>query len=156
VAIPADPGDLTVVATAPGRQEFRATVRISEGQQQSVDVPPLAPAGPVAPAVPPRETAERSSPLRPLGVAVGAAGIVALGVGTYFGLHAISKWNDANAVCPASACPDPGGVSLAHDAKSAALAADITLAAGAVALVAGVVLYVLGAPAPSTVGVLTF
>lgn len=155
--LPVDPGDVAIVATAPSRQTFRTTVHLGEGQQRTVPVPPLAPvAASVAPAptenVPeppeaPRPFAPRPSALRPVGVGIGAVGLVALGVGTYFGLRAISQWNDANALCPATTCSDPNGVSLAHDAHGAAVAADIALAAGAALVVTGVVLYVLGAPA---------
>jgi hypothetical protein len=159
VALPVDPGDVTIAASAPSHQPFRETVHVSEGQQQNVELPLLAPAtatpdaGAPAPAhASPTLPPAHASALRPTGIAVGAAGVVALGVGTYFGLHAIAKWNDANAICPGSSCPDPRGVSLAHEAHDSALAADVTLAAGAVAVVAGVILYVLGAPTRTTVG----
>jgi hypothetical protein len=68
-------------------------------------------------------------------------------VGAYFGVRAITKWNDANTACPGTTCADPGGVTLVNDAKDAARVADVTIAAGAVAVVAGVVMYLLGAPA---------
>jgi hypothetical protein len=152
VALPVDPGDVVVVATAPGHGEYRTTVHLAEGQQQGVEVPPLPPLAPVA-AVPPtavppplQAPPERGSALRPVGIAVGATGLAALGVGAYFGVRAISKWNDANAVCPGSTCVDPTGVSLAGDAKDAARVADVTLVAGAAAAIAGLVLYVVGAP----------
>jgi hypothetical protein len=148
VALPTDPGDVVVVATAPGRQEYRATVHVGEGQQLNVELLPLAVAGPGPDAAIPSASAggARASVLRPVGVGVGLLGVAALGVGTYFGVQAIGKWNDANAVCPGSTCSEPSGVSLASDARSAARVADVTLAAGAVAVVAGVVLYVVGAP----------
>jgi hypothetical protein len=147
IALPVDPGDVVVVATAPGRSEYRTTVRVVEGQQQTVDVAPLAPTATpaIAPPAPARPLPPRhASLLRPLGIGVGAVGVAALGVGTYFGARAISKWNASNAVCPGTTCPDASGVSLAGDAKDSAHVADATLAAGAAMVVAGIVLFVIG------------
>lgn len=89
---------------------------------------------------------ERGSLLRPAGIGVGLLGLAAIGVGTYFGVRAIGKWNDSNAACPGTTCSDPDGVTLANDAKSAARIADVTLGAGVVAVAAGVVMYLVGAP----------
>jgi hypothetical protein len=146
VALPVDPGDVVVAATAPGRSESRTTVHVAEGQQQNVELPPLAPVLPAA--SPPRAPAivHQSSALRPVGVGLGLVGLVSLGVGTYFGAHAISKWNASNTACPGTTCTGGDGVSLANDAKSSARAADVTLGAGLVAVAAGVVLYLVGAP----------
>jgi hypothetical protein len=147
VAIPVDPGDVVVVATAPGRLEYRVTVHVAEGQQQNVDLLPLVAVGPApAPAPPPVPPAAHASILRPVGIGVGLLGLAAVGVGTYFGVHAIGQWNDSNSVCPGTTCSNPSGVTLASDAQNAARAADVTLAAGGVAVVAGVVLYLVGAP----------
>ncbi|MGD0527784.1 MAG: hypothetical protein ABSE49_21805 [Polyangiaceae bacterium] len=154
VALPVDPGDVAVVASAPGRQESRVTVHVGEGEQTNVDLLPL-PLAPatlrlLAPALPPAPS--HGSLLRPLGIGLGLAGLASLGVGAYFGARAISKWNDSNVACPGTSCTNPSGVTLANDAKSSARIADVTLAAGVVALAAGVVLYLAGAPAPDTRG----
>jgi hypothetical protein len=154
VALPVDPGDVAVVASAPGRQESRVTVHVGEGEQTNVDLLPL-PLAPatlrlLAPALPPAPS--HGSLLRPLGIGLGLAGLASLGVGAYFGARAISKWNDSNVACPGTRCTNPSGVTLANDAKSSARIADVTLAAGVVALAAGVVLYLAGAPAPDTRG----
>lgn len=148
VALPVNPGDVVIVATAPGRREYRTTAHLAEGQQQTVEVAPLAlaVASTPAPVAPAPARAGQGSIVRPVGIGVGALGIVALGVGTYFGFRAISKWNASNDVCPGTTCTDASGVSLAGDAKDAARVADFTLAGGAVALAAGIVLYVVGAP----------
>jgi len=148
VFLPVDPGDIVVVATAPGRRESRVTVHVAEGQQQNVELLPLVALAPPPPApLPVAPPTEHASLLRPVGVGVGLLGLAAIGVGSYFGVHAIGKWNDSNAACPGTTCSNPSGVSLASDAQGAARVADVTLAAGAVAVVAGFVLYLLGAPA---------
>ena len=106
VALPADPGDVEIVASAPGHVTFRTTVHLAEGRQEAVEVPPL----PLAAAVDRAPDAtSRSSPLRPAGLVVGALGVVALGVGTYFGVRAIGDWHDASAACPSSQLRQPLG-----------------------------------------------
>jgi hypothetical protein len=150
VALPVDPGAVEVVATAPGHRPSRATVQVAEREQSRVEVPALDPETTVAPHAPapevPPPPATHRSALRPIGVAVGAVGIVALGVGTYFGAHAISRWNAANSACPGTTCSDRSGVTAASDALQSAHVADATIAAGAAALAVGVVLYLVGAP----------
>jgi hypothetical protein len=153
VFLPVDPGEVEIVASAPGRREYRVTVHLAEGQERAVDIPALttdAPAvssaGPASPASKPDLPPSRTSMLRPAGLAVGILGVAAIGAGTYFGVHAIQTWNDANAVCPNPSCPSPSGVALANDAQNAARLADVTLAVGAAGVVAGAVLFFLGAP----------
>jgi len=161
VALPVDPGDVAIVATAPGRREVHVTVHLTEGQQQTIEVPPLAPTTPAAssvtgatsatagpgPGAPATSNAARhGSVLRPVGVGVGVLGLAAIGVGTYFGVRAASKWNDSNAACPSSPCTGPTGPDLANDARSSARVADVTLAAGIAGVALGVILFVAGAP----------
>ena len=67
------------------------------------------------------------------------------GIGTYFGVTAISKWNQSNTDCPGGRCGPPGAQE-AHDAKTAAGIADVTIGIGAAAIVTGAVLYFVGAP----------
>ena len=150
VALPVDPGDVEIVATAPGRRPFHATVHVAEREQRGVEVPALDPETTVAPPVQSPETSTATtthgSVLRPIGVAVGGVGVVALGVGAYFGAHAISRWSYANGACPGTACSNQSAVAAASDALQSAHVADATIAAGAVALAVGVVLYLVGAP----------
>ncbi|HEY8090178.1 MAG TPA: hypothetical protein VIF09_20095, partial [Polyangiaceae bacterium] len=118
-----------------------------EGQETNVEVLPLALEAPSAPA----QDGPRASALRPAGVVLGAAGVVAIGVGSYFGARAISKWHSSNDVCPGTSCASSEGVALAGDARDAARVADVSLAVGAAAVIAAVILYVAGAPVrPST------
>jgi serine/threonine-protein kinase len=152
VAIPVDAGDVVVEATAPGHAAFKATVAAAEGKEVTVEVPLLeASASPVsapglatAPAPAPPE-GEHGSSMRPIALGVAGVGLVAIGVGSYFGVTAMSKWNDSNAHCPASGC-DAQGVASANDAKSAAVVSDVTIGVGLAAVAAGAVLYFLGAP----------
>jgi len=76
--------------------------------------------------------ADQGNPKRTAAFAVGAAAVVALGVGAFFGVRAISKGNAVDAHCPGDAC-DMTGLTLDHDARTAARIADVALGAGIVA-----------------------
>jgi serine/threonine-protein kinase len=72
---------------------------------------------------------------------VAGVGVVALGVGTYFGLKSIAKANDARNICPKGICNLEQGATAADDAHSAAKIANVSFAIGAVAVATGAVLY---------------
>ena len=77
---------------------------------------------------------------RSWGYAVGALGVVGLGVGAYFGLAARSTWAKAKEACPTRAnCSDPA-VRLSTDARTEANIATIAFVAGGAALVGGTIL----------------
>jgi hypothetical protein len=65
--------------------------------------------------------------------------VVAAGVGTYFGLKAISKHTDPNATCMFVSCPTQDQMN--NDAKSAADASTVTFAIAGAALVASAILW---------------
>jgi len=168
VAIPVDPGKYRIVASADGYQSHEIEIEVAaNGDNKSLEIPalavsktpPVAAAGTAAAAgkanaqtSTPAQTPEPAEPagsngLRTASYVTGALGIVSLGIGTYFGVKAISKNNDAKDVCPvANACHDPAGESLTKDAQSAATVSNVTIAVGAAFVVAGVVLYLTSAP----------
>jgi serine/threonine-protein kinase len=89
-------------------------------------------------------TETRSNAQRTMGLVVGAAGVVGIGAGTFFGLRAFSKNGEAEDLCPNgpnSVCNDEKGLSLTSEARNAATAANIAFGVGLVALAGGVVLY---------------
>jgi len=92
-----------------------------------------------------RFTAPRASPSKssqPLvGIIVGAAGVVAIGVGSVFGAVALSKKGDADDRCDGSSCADARGVALNGEAQDAATLANVFVIGGAALAVTGVVLY---------------
>ena len=164
VAIPVDPGKYHVVASADGYLSFEGDIEIAaNGDAKSLEIPALkaAPPGtPAATAVAPvndgGSTAQTSlggaagtqsarsnkSGLRTASYVTGALGIVGLGIGSYFGVRAISKNSDAESHCPrGNQCDDAAGESLTNDAKSAAVLSNITIGLGAAFAIAGVVLY---------------
>src|SRR5258706_3492875 len=82
---------------------------------------------------------------------VGAVGIVGVGVGTVFGLRAISRNNDAKTHCPQGYnCNDADGPVLGDEAKSAARISNIAFGVGAAALVVGAILYFTSPRAPES------
>jgi hypothetical protein len=167
-AAPVDPGAHTVEVKATGKKPWSTTVTLGPSSDlQTVSVAALedAPAqGQAIASAPPgassnegAATGEASSgtpqPEQPpssagntrrtLAFVVGGAGLVAAGVGTYFGLNAISKRHQASGVCPppSTLCNSMDAVSANDDAKSAAVAADVAFGVALVAVGAAAVLY---------------
>jgi hypothetical protein len=86
-------------------------------------------------------TIHRGGTQRVVGLVLGGAGLVAAGVGTYFGVQALSQSNDAKKDCSPTNCTDPNAVQSNNDAKTSALVADVLLGGGAVAFIAGAILF---------------
>jgi hypothetical protein len=122
--------------------------RVQMGEPKAVVVvgprpTPFAPAAPAPPAL--------SNDRRNVGFAVGGAGLVLLAAGGASGLVATLKWGDAKDACgptfPVSCANKSGAASDRSTALTTSTLADIGLAVGGVALVAGAVI-VLTAPPP--------
>lgn len=165
VPLPVTVGAHFVRATAPGKRDFEATVQVrDDGAVTQVridlsDAPSLAPAegaeGTPAPAVssaPPTQihpARDSWSAQRTLVLTTGGLGVVAAGVGTFFGLQSMAKWSDAKMQCPASCAPGSEATVARSDALHAATAADIAFGAAAVLLGgAGVLWFTAGARSP--------
>lgn len=147
---PADPGEHRLRATAPGKIPVEAYVRIEPGSGVAiVDLPALVDAQIVAPVGPARPVEEPVTPPRvegstwqkPAAIAAGAGALVALGVGTIFGLRASSQWSDAQKSCAAKRCDDAGYQSW-QDSRSSATIGTIGFIAGGVLAAAAVLIFV--------------
>lgn len=109
-------------------------------------------AGAVALALTAETGATETRPLRPLAYALGGAGLVALGVGAYFGVQAKLADDDAASHCPTSSTCDGIGVVGGRDAHDQARLSTITFVSGA-ALLAGAGVVYFAAPRTGRVNV---
>ncbi|MDB4942820.1 MAG: hypothetical protein JWP97_2354 [Labilithrix sp.] len=165
---PIDAGALVVEATAPGKKPFSVQLTATAGQTSKVEIQALQPlegrptvpppvAVTPAPAPPPAsadalgtypvDTHESGGWHTPVGLTVLGAGVVAIGVGAYFGLTAKSKYDDAfdSGACDrgTNQCTS-GGQSAVDDARSKATVSTILFAAGGAASVAGLIVLLTG------------
>jgi tetratricopeptide (TPR) repeat protein len=86
----------------------------------------------------------RWSTLRWTGVALGAVGLVGVGVGGGFGLAAMSRASTAKDQCDGNACVSQQGVDAARTARSDASVANVGFIGGGALLLSGAALYFLG------------
>jgi hypothetical protein len=177
VPLPVDPGELTVEATAPGYATLTRSVTVPASGTVSVTIPALlrqegpsssgaAPsaAEPVPPPsggspqpAPPPTSAATSPPAaqRSLAwpIALGAVGVVGVGVGAAFGVRAIDRASDARDLCPNGQCREERGTTLMDSARSSANVSNVAFAVGAAALVGSVVVYLVSKPSHPESGV---
>jgi hypothetical protein len=146
-ALPVDPGEHAFTFEAPGRPATTQTFVVHEADKSRREVVVLAepPANPVAVAATPAAASPDAAPSKHwsaqkiAGFALGGAGIVGVGLGTVFGIEAISKNGDAH--CSAqNVCGDGSSRIAAIHAGNASTAAFI---AGGVLLAGGVTLVLL-------------
>ncbi len=148
-AIPVDPGPHVIEARAPGRVSWTTTVTAAASAWAVVTIPalqnlPPATSGPVtsttattAAEVP---TSHPGRGQRAAGIVLGAAGIVGLGIGGYFGVESLLHHSDANAHCVGNIC-DASGVALRNDAQQAGTVATVALSAGGAVFLTGLITY---------------
>jgi len=153
IAIPVDAGWHEAVATFGPDRTWRATVNVRDGQRRTLQVPArtavsatsiadrpepaVVPPLPVAPAATPSGEAAAASPggssRRVAALIFGAAGLVAVGVGSYYAWSASDLWSQRNRECPMEKCT-AAGVSFGGRADSAATVATWTIGGGLAAL----------------------
>ena len=139
-----DPGPHLVKATAPGKGPFDARVELSESKTTEVFVSFTT----AAPTPKPEEQAEKkkapaseggADPATLVGLVVGGAGVVVLGVGAYFAIHAKGEKDDSGCV-DGRRCPDQASADRLAGAKSDANLATAFVVGGAVLATAGAVI----------------
>jgi hypothetical protein len=129
--VPLDPGRRRLVARVPGRRPFETTVDVVAGKNTTVTIPKLAVEAPPEP--------QRDA--RPF-ILAGGLGltVVSAGVGTFFGLRAKAKKDDAQ--CDASGCT-ADGLTTYDQARTAGTLSTVAFAVAGVALVATIALVML-------------
>ena len=171
VAIPVDPGEQVIEARAPGKRAMRVTVLLGpDADTQSVVIPVLANAAlrepravvSAAPVPPPQRRVAQppagdddGGAFRIAGAVVGGVGLVALAVGTYFGIRALNMRDEAESKCPSYERCHPDGILASEDATVSAHASTALIAGGAAFTGTGLFLFFypsVVATASSTVG----
>jgi serine/threonine-protein kinase len=168
VAVPVDPGDRNIKASAPGRTTYNDVVSVTRGSirfavplltelpattdnaASSLASPGNRPAaatssafaGPSSTTFAADSATSRGYAQRVAAFSLGGAGLVGLGVGTYYGLSAIARNSQSKADCPS----DPNlctseGVTLRHQALSDARVSTVGFIAGGALIAAGTVLF---------------
>ena len=153
-ALPIDPGEHVVEARAAGKKPWKTSVTVgAKADMQTVTVPTLedAPAAPAATTQPAPATASATTAApsdatsegtssggkRIAGFVVGGIGLVSIGVGSYFGVDAISKSRQSKSDCSPSSCTDRSSVDAASRAKTDAIVSDVTIGVGIAAVAVG-------------------
>jgi hypothetical protein len=162
IPIPIDPGSHTLEASAPGHKPWSGKVDVPANEAQVSATVPVLEAAPVeatpppvvappppapAPVTGPPSGADsepgRGNGQRILGIVVGAAGVVGLGLGGAFAVIAKNQYSTSLGNCQ-TGNPDlcnGTGVSQRNSARSDGNIASIAVSAGAAALVGGVVIW---------------
>jgi tetratricopeptide (TPR) repeat protein len=158
IPLPVDPGEYNIEVSAPGYQTWTTPIKVEPaGASASVRVPALVKRPEELAPPPTAQTQPRPGAaltLKPaalpakhglttgqtIGLVVGGVGVVGLGLGTYFGVRAITKNSDAEGYCSGDNLCAQQGLDLTDKAKKAATAANIAFAAGgALVAIGGVV-----------------
>jgi tetratricopeptide (TPR) repeat protein len=145
LAVPMDPGMHTITATAPHFKTWEKKIDVSgDGNTVTVTVGPLERDDASAAPPPPPEEGDPGFGFHVGGIVIGAAGLIAIGVGSALGLVAAGKLSDSNANghCDAQDTCDAVGLDLRQQAKDAALVSTILFVGGGVAVAAGIILFV--------------
>lgn len=147
-ALPVDPGTHLVRAEAPGFEPFEqnVTLGVEPGAKQTLLLPPLRAvsanelAAPASESDPMQDTTQPGNPARTWAWITGGVGVVALGVGSYFGLRAYSLWDEREAGCESGCTSD--AKAAGDDAEQAATLATVSMSAGVALLATATVLFI--------------
>jgi hypothetical protein len=147
-AISVDPGEHTFTFEAPDHSVVTRKLVILEGQKDRREAIALGTAptsasrdrAEAASEPPSRERGAGMGTQRVLALIAGGLGVVGLGIGTAFGVMALSEKTDANSVCP-NQCTSQDGVNKWNDATSKGNVSTIAFVAGGAGVVAAAVLW---------------
>lgn len=145
-AMPVDPGEHLIEAAAQGKLPWKHSVTVgAKSDAKTIVVPALDSAPTSPPALATTTTGAPSSELHatkrsPAGWVALGFGAVGLGVGTYFGLHALSQQKNADRDCDPTGCNTPYGVSQNSDAIRSANFSTVGFSVGLIGVGVGAVL----------------
>jgi len=149
--LPLDPGQHTLLVSAPGHRSQQIALLVAEGPStQNVSVPTLEP----LPSSPALATAEAPQPgpsrgdgQRVVGWVGLGLGVAALGLGTYYGIMTLSKKSDASGHCAGPEC-DATGVADQDEAHRDATVSTLAFGVGLASLGVGAWLTLTAASPP--------
>jgi len=150
-AVPVDPDtEIALEVEAPGYKSWKLTVSLHPEEQKSVVIPKLEKLPPPPPKphvktkaeIAAEQEREQKKTQRTIAYVLGGAGLVAVGVGSYFGLRAMSKKAETEEHCNGTLC-DPTGLELNEQANRAATVSNVAFGVGLVALGAGSYFFVI-------------
>ncbi len=154
-ALAVDPGEHKFTFETPGQPPLEKQFMINESQKErreaitfgALTTQPLPMTKLERRSVPYSDTARSSSlgTQRTLALAIGAVGVVGLGVGSVFGFEAMSKKSSAQNVCP-NQCADQNGVDKWNSAKSAGNISTVAFIIGGVGIAGAATLWFTGKP----------
>lgn len=147
-----DPGEVEIVAEAPGFRTFRQSLLLAPGGLASIDVGmrrlgPVAPIRVVGPTAPPTVPAPmtRGGGVRTAGFVVGALSLAGFGIFVGFGLQAQSRYDDLIAACRGRRCPSTN-VPAIDEGQQWQTLANVGLGMGVGLLVTGTIMVAVGGP----------
>jgi hypothetical protein len=165
VAIPYDPGNHQVTAAAPGKKQFKKAIALgAKSDRQEIVI------GALEAGLPQQTTSEASTVVGATSTSpasaeagsssvpiflIGGLGIVGLGVGTYFGVKAISLSQESNQKCPTTFCDDAAAVEMMQTANRDAWIANVAIGVGVVGVGVATYLFFAGRGSKETKSGLT-
>ena len=151
-ALSIDPGEHSFTFEAAGQPPVTKKLVIVEGQkdrrelvtfgadQPGTGTPMTAPSQPALPAPSAESGGAGMGTQKVLALVAGGIGVVGLGIGTAFGVVALSKKSDAQNVCP-NQCSTPDGVDKWNSATSTGNVSTVALIVGGVGIAGAAVLW---------------
>lgn len=149
LALPVDPGEHLIEVSAPGKKPWSGKVQVAaNGANARIEVPALENAPvPVAITSPQSERVDGDASSsgagktqRTIGIVVGAAGIVGMGVGGFFGVRSMSKKSAADGDCTNGLCNE-NGMAERHSAITAGNLSTVFFIAGGAVTAGGLALF---------------
>jgi hypothetical protein len=139
-----DPGAHLFHFEAKGGRSLDRNVVVAEGernQQVAVVLLPSPEPEPVSRSSSLASTPDGLGTQKILAAAAGGVGVVGLGVGTVFGIVALSTRSAANGICPDATCPTQAGSQKWSDAVAASNISTVAFIVGGASLLAGATLW---------------
>ncbi len=145
VPLPVMPGTITIVGSASGRESVTKTEDVAGGQTRTIALA-LPEAIEKTPGPGPEGGDFVITPMRIAGFAVAGAGVVGMVVFAITGAMALKKHSIVSDACGGMTCPDTARVGDIDAGKRLATIANVSVALGGTALIAGGLLILLGGP----------